>query len=614
MASATMSEEAAGRTRPAKKVVAHRFTPPGATSTTTPAGIAMHDPDVVMEDGGSRIEDEGNSPQSSIPNPRSHESPAALPVTVAASIAMIDLHPANPRIHYPEGEIAELAESIRANGLLQPITLRPSPADKRRYQLVCGHRRLMACRQLKLKSIAAHVKHLDDVATLRAIAAENHARKDLNPIERARLVETLTKPAAEGGGGLSDDEAAAQFGMASRSWAANVKRLLKLPEPWRGRLVSGEIEETKARALLPYLAAPRVLAAIDQDWSDPLGYLRTASRDEFTDEVERIVANNTFVVGDRDKHQWYRNGKGPWDHVPCYVDLEAHREKLEIVTLPIREGYGKRAKSVQRECVTNMDLLCKLQWAEMKKREGKKSAAADKREAKAKQAKRELTPAEQKAKAERDRHILAERIKHWKLAVKRFVIGDTLRDLKYGVGNPIFRIALVWAFNAGSHGHQAASLREGIRAAGDAARCDPFRIAGTIGRLHSPEMVQQAAAAEYFWPLKVGDAYALTERHVPRELVEALWDEFGFDIVLTWSAMQNDQPAGAALLLRKFLDLHNVGQLRTLAAAWDVHVPDSATKAAGIRLIEAKLTERRLPLPACLKERAATKRKPARKK
>lgn len=597
--SATMSEESAGLLRGGRrKVVAFR---PDLTSTTLPTGIAHHDPDANGTNGHPRT-----------------EAPSALPVTVSAAIADINLHPANPRVHYPEGELEELAKSMQSQGLIQPITVRHQPDDRRRYQLVCGHRRLLAARRLKWKSIPAHVRDLSDRETLLMLTTENSHRSDLNPIEEARLVDTLTRPLVDGGGGMTDAEVAAIYGHASESWAVNKKRLLKLPEPWLGRVLSGEMDETKGRHLLAYIEAPRVLKAIDEAWSpneSGTRPLRDLNREVFTEAVEAIVKEMTFRLGDKTEQSWWEKGRHSGKYVgwhKCLVDVEQHRDALEIVKLPIREGYGRNAKIAQQECVTNFAALCRLQAVEIKKRESAKARKGDqadaKQKAKAKAAKKELTPAELRHKRAQADRVLGERIKRWKFAVKRFYTASVIRATNEGgIDEASARVALLILLGVDYGGHATRAAHEGVKASlagGGDARFDGDRVVGTIWSVEEPIVAVAHVAAEFLWPT-FADPYAVDDFKVKPAIVDRLVADFGLTIAQMWSDMQDDTPKGAGVLFDKFLSLFTSDQLRAVAQEWDVHIPESATKSGGIGIVRAKLAERTLKLPACLAERGA---------
>ncbi|HEU0186152.1 MAG TPA: ParB/RepB/Spo0J family partition protein [Blastocatellia bacterium] len=157
-------------------------------------------------------------------------------------IDLIDPNPDQPRSRFKEDKLEELAQSIRANGLVQPVLLRRSANG--RYQIVAGERRWRAAQRAGLRRVHAVVRNIPDSKLLELALIENIQREELNPIEEAsayqRLIHTL---------GLTQDEVAQQVGK-DRSSIANYLRLLKLPEDVQRMLEDELISMGHARALL----------------------------------------------------------------------------------------------------------------------------------------------------------------------------------------------------------------------------------------------------------------------------------------------------------------------------------------------------------------------------
>ncbi|MDW8480103.1 MAG: ParB/RepB/Spo0J family partition protein [Xanthomonadales bacterium] len=156
-----------------------------------------------------------------------------------------------PRRHFDEQALAELAESIRSQGLLQPIVVRPLGGDA--YEVLAGERRLRAARIAGLASVPCLVREADDRSALALALIENVQREDLNAIEQAEGLKRLVEEF-----GLSHEEAARAVGR-SRAAVSNLIRLLDLPEEVRRLLVEGGIEMGHARALVT-LEPPRAVA------------------------------------------------------------------------------------------------------------------------------------------------------------------------------------------------------------------------------------------------------------------------------------------------------------------------------------------------------------------
>jgi len=158
------------------------------------------------------------------------------------AIADIDPLPGNPRKHFNEDALDELAASIASRGVIQPIIVRPAKGS--RYQLVAGERRWRAAQKAQLHTIPALVRALDNREVMALALIENLQREDLNPVEEARAYQRL-----------ADDEGMTQAEIArmvekSRSHIANLLRLLNLPSQVLDLVESGRLSMGHARALV----------------------------------------------------------------------------------------------------------------------------------------------------------------------------------------------------------------------------------------------------------------------------------------------------------------------------------------------------------------------------
>ena len=172
-------------------------------------------------------------------------------------IAHIAANPFQPRKEFRPEDLADLELSLRVSGLLQPITVRPSPHHTG-YELIAGERRLRAAARLGWKEIPALVRETDDRTMLTLAMVENLQRADLDPIEEAdgyqRLIEEFD---------LTQQEVADVVGK-DRSTVANALRLLALPASVRRLLQERQISVGHARALLP-LGAERSMAELARE-------------------------------------------------------------------------------------------------------------------------------------------------------------------------------------------------------------------------------------------------------------------------------------------------------------------------------------------------------------
>ncbi len=160
-----------------------------------------------------------------------------------------------PRTRMDEGSLYELAESIKAQGVMQPILVRPLSGN--RYEIIAGERRARAAKLAGLDEVPVLVKDVPDEAAAAMALIENIQREDLNPLEEAQGLKRLTDEF-----GLTHEQAAQAVGR-SRSAASNLLRLLNLTEPVQQMLMAGDIDMGHARALLPLEGAQQILSATE---------------------------------------------------------------------------------------------------------------------------------------------------------------------------------------------------------------------------------------------------------------------------------------------------------------------------------------------------------------
>lgn len=176
-----------------------------------------------------------------------------------SEVAVEELTPGRfqPRRQLAEPGLAELADSIREQGILQPLVVRPRSAGDgpARYEIVAGERRWRAAKLAGLTSVPVVVRELDDQSALAVALIENLQREDLNPLDQA---ESLARLAREFG--LTHEQAAKAVGR-SRASVSNLLRLLDLHEEVKTMLAGGEIDMGHARALLPLDAERQVALA-----------------------------------------------------------------------------------------------------------------------------------------------------------------------------------------------------------------------------------------------------------------------------------------------------------------------------------------------------------------
>jgi ParB family chromosome partitioning protein len=183
-------------------------------------------------------------------------APIAMPTPATTgaqeiSVELIDPNPYQTRRQINESTLAELTESIRASGVVQPVVLRP--AANGRFQLVAGERRWLASRRAGKATVPAVVRQISNEQAMEITIIENLQREDLNPMEQARAFERLSREFS-----LTQEQIAARTGK-DRASVANFIRLLKLPEALQEALEAGVISFGHGKVLLALAGFPEQL-------------------------------------------------------------------------------------------------------------------------------------------------------------------------------------------------------------------------------------------------------------------------------------------------------------------------------------------------------------------
>jgi ParB family chromosome partitioning protein len=182
-----------------------------------------------------------------------NESTTSLPSVL--SVTKLQAGKYQPRTRMDEGALAELADSIRAQGIMQPILVRPLDATKGRYEIIAGERRFRAAQMAGLTEVPVLVREVADEHAAAMALIENIQREDLNPLEEAQGVKRLLDEF-----GLTHEQAATAIGR-SRSATSNLLRLLNLATPLQTMLLAGDIDMGHARALLAVDTATQIQLA-----------------------------------------------------------------------------------------------------------------------------------------------------------------------------------------------------------------------------------------------------------------------------------------------------------------------------------------------------------------
>jgi ParB family transcriptional regulator, chromosome partitioning protein len=246
--------------------------------------------------------------------------PAPFGSAPPSTLKLVQLQPGKyqPRTRMDEGSLYELAESIKSQGIMQPVLVRPLAGD--RYEIIAGERRFRAARLAGLDEVPVLVKDVPDEAAAVMGLIENIQREDLNPLEEAQGLQRLT-----GEFGLTHEQAAQAVGR-SRSAASNLLRLLQLAEPVQQMLMAGDLDMGHARALLALDRAHQITCAS-----------AIAAKKLSVREAERLVAREASGGGRQTPLLRVRRDKSR--------DVARLEEELsDALTAPVEIRIKKRSK------------------------------------------------------------------------------------------------------------------------------------------------------------------------------------------------------------------------------------------------------------------------------
>jgi ParB family chromosome partitioning protein len=247
-------------------------------------------------------------------------------------VATIRPHPDQPRRHFDEEKLEELAQSIAERGVIQPIVVRKVGTG---YQIVAGERRWRAAQRARLHEVPAIVRELNDTETLEIAIIENIQRADLNVIEEAEAYQRLMSDFGH------NQEALGKLVQKSRSHVANLLRLLDLPVSVRNEVAHGALTMGHARALITS-PDPEKLAA------------DVIKRGLSVRDTERL-ARSVKPDGGRARRQPKAGGESP------NADIAALERQLgDMLGLAVRIAHGERGGTVTLSYSTldQLDMIC----------------------------------------------------------------------------------------------------------------------------------------------------------------------------------------------------------------------------------------------------------------
>jgi ParB family chromosome partitioning protein len=244
-------------------------------------------------------------------------------------VGSLSPHPGQPRRHFDEAALEELATSIAMRGLIQPIVVRPHGKG---YQIVAGERRWRAAQRARLHEVPVIVRDFDDAETLEVALVENIQRQDLNAIEEAEAYHRLIDDFGH------TQDALGKLVHKSRSHIANLLRLLDLPQPVQERVVTGDLTMGHARALI---GAEDIESLVDQVIAKGLSVR----------ETERLVR-----AAKPETQRARRGGDGGRD-----ADLAALEHQLgDLLGLSVRIAHSPKGGTLTLSYSTldQLDMVC----------------------------------------------------------------------------------------------------------------------------------------------------------------------------------------------------------------------------------------------------------------
>lgn len=260
-------------------------------------------------------------------------TPASTKTIQNIEVALIQPHPEQPRRHFDDGALQELADSIAKRGVIQPIIVRSHGGG---FQIVAGERRWRAAQRAQLHRIPAIVRDFDEAETLEIALIENIQREDLNPIEEAEAYRKLIAEFQH------SQEALGRLVGKSRSHVANLMRLLELPAPVQQQVIEQKLSMGHARALI---GAPdceslaRTIEAKGLSVRDTEQLVRRAKKGDAAPARQRAAA--------------------PQENDADIAALEQHLADILGVKVDIAHGEGPSGVlSLHYSTLDQLDMLC----------------------------------------------------------------------------------------------------------------------------------------------------------------------------------------------------------------------------------------------------------------
>lgn len=549
---------------------------------------------------------------SPLPAPIADE-PTAWQETPEGQIAAIDVdalvrHPDN-RVPTVE-QVAELAADMAVEGQLEPVEAWEAPGlPPGKLQILSGETRWAVAKKLKWNTIQARlITGIDAAKALELVAKYNSQRRDLNPIEKAKLIVRLCEPVEMGGGGFTREQAAARVGTSSghrasgekpsAAWASQHVGLLDLPAKWQERVASGELPWSWAREMTAVIVLPPVDAMLEEEWkhkgkpreSYPQGPFD--SRNRLINFIEHVIDCDCRRL---DQKYWVGNR-----HTTIGVDATnpAIRKQLGIVDVTLPDGRGKSAIV---PIATNRQAFDEVLRKQQERAETKQAAKAGRDD---QPAGRKDSPAAEKARAKQKAEQLSARIAAWRHDWLKALIARELIELPVALKPLRERLLIAIALHVIQPGIiQWADVRQQLRldwgrlrALGDG---DALWDAGT----NLVRAIVECTDRDPKYPL------------IAHGKMDQIAAEAGIDLATEWNVVQEawralgdsrDDGQREASRFERFFLLFQTDQLDGLGTELGVHVAHVSGKAAKLKLLLGR--DRNLPLPKAIKPLAGARR------
>lgn len=484
---------------------------------------------------------------------RDDEKPTEGSYLQEVPLEQIQPSPLNPRTSFDEASLADLSASIKTVGLLQPIvvycpqpsTLNSQPA----YELIAGERRYRAAKLAGLTAVPCIVMNVSTEQAIELRVVENLKREDLNAIDEARgFVQMLERC------GYSQRTLAERLGV-SQGHIGNRVGLLKLPEVWINRVITGEITATMARELIPWAADAAILEDLDEGFqAEP-----DVMQEEWTEQVEMAVKKHSRPM----TGQVSKDGKG-WP----YVKIGLSKKDLAREDLDVREvritSYGRSEKEKRAFNVALWDDLHRAGLDRRQAAEQKKLEQVDEKAA-AKVKSGQLSPEAAKKKAEQQREQWTKKLSRYKIRWLQEAIVAKLQAMPASLKKEQLLLKLVLHFAlVDEDGDRWRTLKDHITAAngklksyaGQDWRYDPWATLSTIP-LDRCGSLAWGLVLEWI----AGPVEGYHADFKPAD-IEALATELGIDFVDEW------------YVDRSFLELCPKAKLQEYCMEWKITVTD----------------------------------------